>query len=160
AKSSNGGSSFGTPLPLTTSNNAVFCRVAVGPDGKIYVAYGEQASPDKFNMFLVSSSDGGASFSPQVQINSDPANAPAPLPMISVDDLGRIDAIWGADPDSTGDLDTLMYARSLDGGAHFSANVPLASGTSGTSTTGTLILPRALRHDESGRLYVQYDIGT
>ncbi len=159
ARSSNGGDSFGTPIPLTSSAMADNCRIARGPSGEVYVSVVDDDDNDgNWDFFLFKSTDGGASFpNAPTPINSIPINTFIPtFGYISVDSLGRIDAVWMADPDVSGDFDTLRYARSVNGGGAFSPDQTLDSGPSGSLDTGSGLVPSGLRHDEAGRLYVQY----
>ncbi len=156
SSSTDGGGSFSAPLPLTTTHEAIPCRVALGSNGEIYVLYSEDDDADTlFDVFLRKSTDGGLTFGSPVPVNSDPLNLDVgSIAYLAVDSLGRIDAVWTArSTGGAGDTgDTLMYARSVNGGMDFTPNIPIAGGSPVLA-----ILPQALRHDVSGRLHLQFE---
>lgn len=151
AFSSDGGVSFSASQPLTTADENQICRIAVGPDGQFYVTYSTVSSPTEVNISLRTSTDGGATFGSPVFVNGTTPEQTEAIAWIAVDDLGRIDVVWISDP-TGGDIGDIVHARSLDGGATFSPKVTLVDSTA----TNTIALPNGLRHDRSGRLYLQY----
>lgn len=162
AKSSNGGANFGAGVPLITgAADALppFNKVALDPQGNVYVVYSVDTDDnDTIEAVIQKSTDGGATFSSPARITSNTPDGTLEIFVnIDIDNLGRIDAVW-----SSGELNqnvnlplaNLVYARSLDGGATFGEPQTIVEGAN-----PEFALVRALRHDESGRLYVQYLIG-
>lgn len=152
-KSTDGGASFGGQLVLSGQpvSAAPFTKVALDPSGNIYYSLSDDLGADgSFEFVVRRSTDGGASFGAAVPVKSNPN--PIIFGNMAVDNLGRVDAVFSFDSDNTGtDLDTLVYSRSNDGGQTFSEPVDVAVGTS----PETFIIT-GLRHDDSGRLYIQF----
>ncbi|HCU24149.1 MAG TPA: hypothetical protein DF383_03950 [Deltaproteobacteria bacterium] len=143
--STDGGTSFSTPKPVSSSTTAQGCRVARGPGGEIYVSYTEASSE---NVFIVKSTDGGDHFGLPIPVSADPATFLV-LTLMAVDQLGRIDMVWvGENPDAPGNQ-AILGARSLNGGDTFSDPVPIV-------TSPDVLVATGLRHDDADRLYLQY----
>lgn len=156
SRSLDGGANFSDTIPLSTVANtaAPFTKVALDSTGAVYVAMCDDVDTNAtFEAILRKSTNEGASFSPGVTINSDGTNTNAVIANMSIDDLGRIDVVWTSDSDTSGDFDTLNYSRSVDAGASFGESEVVASGPDGSA-----VISRGIRHDESGRLYIQYII--
>lgn len=147
--SADGGDTFSTPTAVSDSAVAGFCRVARGPTGDVFVSYAVNDMGGS-GVFLQRSTDGGATFGDPLPVNSEDPNI-STIAMMAVDDLGRIDVVWTADPEAN-DMDTvLMYARSLNNGAAFSEQVPVTP-----LGVGATLAASGFRHDATGRLYLQY----
>jgi len=148
--STDGGNTFTTQTNVSqdAGNDDQFCRVALGPNGAIDVAYQEDNAGDGDILFS-SSTNGGSTFSAPVPVNAVTAGNQA-FPYMAVDELGRIDIVWADDNNAGGNLIQLGYARSLDGGQTFSNTLIVSP------TTATTVVPRGLVHDEAGRLNLQY----
>lgn len=144
--SNDGGNTLTAPVDITTSGTASLCRVALGSEGQVYVTY-----QDSEDVWFTKSVNGGVNFSLAIKVNSIPTNTTSPLPMLAVDSLGRIDVIWSADGNNDGPIESLMYARSTDGGTTFSANTAIDGGAG-----ETIVFPFGLTHDLSGRTHVQF----
>ena len=136
---------FGTVVDLGGS-----LGIGGGPNpdgllGQVWVAVDHSGGPRHGDVYMLSSvdppgadpldvmfsrsTDGGASWSPPVRVNDDPAgtNAWQWFGTMAVAPSGRIDAIWN-DTRSSGvvNLSELFYTWSTDGGATWSPNVPLS----------------------------------
>lgn len=141
-KSIDGGKTFSTPSTIATFTNPAypangvfsgnpFPSIAVDissstNQGNIYITYAgrSQNIPDRADVFLVTSKDGGSSWSEQIKLNDDNSIAEQILPSIAVADDGAVAASWY---DRRNDLTNLslldVYATvSKDGGKSFSAN--------------------------------------
>ena len=168
-KSTDGGTTWTTPLELKESLGispqegiSVFCQIALGPNNEIYLTYNETltGSTDNHYIYFTQSTNGGSSFSTPVQVSTQSLTQ-VPYTFFShfmaVDSLGRIDIIWSLDVGATtAPSDTIMYARSTDGGVSFSSNVALAGGLATIRA-----IPIGLTHDISGRVHILYlDTGT
>lgn len=152
ARSLNGGSSFeaAVDIPAPAGAGDLLCRNAIGPNGEIYLVYSEDTPADEGQVLFSASTDNGATYSDPTPVNSDSAGTQA-FGMLAVDSLGRIDVVWASDDSGGDEINALMYARSVDGGANFSDNIPLAGGGLSEGT-----VPLGIRHDESGRVHVLY----
>ncbi|HEX5033586.1 MAG TPA: sialidase family protein [bacterium] len=147
ATSTDGGQTFPTKATVPGSSASASCRVAIGPEGEVYVSY-KQGD----DVFLAKSVNGGASFQGGTTVNTTPTNEDEFLyPYMAVDSLGDIDMVWIADPDDDGDRNSLRYARSVNGGTTFSSDIEIAN-----AGAGTFIRAVGLVHDVSGRLHLSY----
>lgn len=156
SRSTDNGANFSSPVDVTSGNISgafPFPDIALDPDGNVYVAVSDD--PDatgSLKGFVLRSNDSGASFGAPVPVVTS-TNSQI-FVNIAIDDLGRVDVVWTdvADPMAT-EFPDIFYARSTDGAATFSAPQPVVESSSAFAIT------RALRHDESGRLYIQYLLG-
>ena len=122
------------PLPSTRSEfrprsaffrfwASAFPQIAVGPDGEIYIAYTGRPSDkpnDDGDIFLVSSPDGGATWSRPTVLNDDDTEHVQFFPSIDVGPDGAVHVMWGDmrdDPHQT--RYHIYYTRSEDGGETF-----------------------------------------
>jgi len=84
---------------------------------------------DPLDIYVIRSTDGGATFSAPVRVNDDPvgSNAWQWFGTLSVAPSGRLDVIWN-DTRGSGNprLSELYYAWSTDAGRTWSANVPIS----------------------------------
>ncbi len=140
-RSTDGGKTFSTPTTIAKFTNPAypangvfsgnpFPSIAVdinsANQGNIYVVYAGRSEniPDRADVFLVGSKDGGNTWSEQVKLNDDKSIAEQILPSIAVTDDGAVAASWY---DRRNDLTNLslldVYATvSKDGGKTFSPN--------------------------------------
>jgi hypothetical protein len=96
--------------------------------GTVYLVYANNNSGDGADIVFQKSTDGGATLSPPVEINASPGeDRPQWFPWVSVDTLtGRVSVFYyDQGIDTSGDLTEVSYTFSDDGGAHWSAPVPL-----------------------------------
>lgn len=106
-----------------------FPSMAVSPSNSnhVYIVYAEDTTTgdrDEGDIYLVRSTDGGATWPHRVQINSDGTTTDQFEPWIAVKSDGTIDVAWfdrRNDPNDT--LWDVYVAKSTDGGATFSTNV-------------------------------------
>lgn len=137
AKSTDGGSSFGKNSTISDCVGWDFSiqglgrasgfpsmgvDVTNGPNsGKIYVLWGDTRNGDP-DVFLISSSDGGETWSPRQRINTDePRNGKEQwFPSISVDPIdGSINIAYYDRGGQDGTKSDVMFARSVGGGKSF-----------------------------------------
>jgi hypothetical protein len=114
--SSDGGATFSTPLNLSNdSGSATSPQIALDSSGDINIVW-QDTTPGKSQILFTRSTDSGAGFSTVVNVsnNSDTESSP----QIAVDSIGNINVVW-ADIGSANFA--ILYSRSADGGATFSA---------------------------------------
>jgi putative cell wall-binding protein len=138
ARSTNGGTSWsqfstGIPMPTGSLRNP---RLAIDPAtpagvGTLYVVYQRPVGTDPSDIMLQRSTDRGATWSPAVRVNDDPAGTSSAAtftqtnPNVSVGPGGRVDVIWGDKRNSypgAGTYGDIYYASSTNGGTSFSPN--------------------------------------
>lgn len=146
AKSADGGQNFALPVPVTVTTTARLCRVAMGPEGNVYVSYS-----DNGDLWVRKSVDLGNSFQPDQKVNNDATHVSTVFHVMGVDSLGRVDFVWQADIINDGNADDLMYTRSIDEAGSFLGNLPIDG-----NGTETAVFPTGLDHDASGRAHIQY----
>jgi TolB protein len=128
--------------PETTAHSHP--SVAVDAAGVVYVAW-EDFRNDNSDIYLATSRDGGATFSPNRRVNDDSGSAPQISPSLAIGPSDQILVAWGDFRNSgvtlppphsatgeeqrwevsrTGNAD-IYFSRSLDNGGTFSANLRL-----------------------------------
>lgn len=98
--------------------------------GTVYLVYANNNSGDGADIMFQKSTDGGRTLSAPVEINASPGqDRPQWFPWITVDSsTGRVSVFYyDQGIDTSGDLTEVSYTFSDDGGAHWSAPVPLTS---------------------------------
>ena len=124
AKSTDGGATFSAAVRVSAEDTeARYPSVVVDPtdSSKIYVAwvdYGEDAAGD---IYVATSSDGGANFGTGVKVNDDTADAEQKFPCMAVNSTGAVFVVWQDGRNYESDYD-IYFAGSTDGGNSFSAN--------------------------------------
>lgn len=150
AKSTDGGVSFSSPVPVTPIFNDLtfdssyrknsFASIAVNPlNGYLYMIYADQPGTNSQLEFSVST-DGGATFSAPVPINDSP-DGQRFFPALAIDSAGNLHASWFDTRNSPNDTSFYdVYATfSTDGGQTFASNTRVTSVSSdagGTSFIG------------------------
>ena len=122
---------FGAPNPGGLLGQAwVATDHSRGPTrGNVYLLSPvDPPGPDPLDIMIARSTDGGATFSPPVRVNDDPAAAGAWqwFAAMSVAPNGRIDAVWVDTRESQKpNLGQLYHSYSVDGGQKWSPNQAL-----------------------------------
>ncbi len=134
ASSSDGGRTWSEPVVAASFNEiefrprsayfrfwaSAFPQLASGPEGEIYVTYTARPSDkpnDDGDIFLVSSFDGGATWSRPKVVNDDDTEHVQFFPSVDVDPAGAVHIMWGDmrdDPHQT--RYHIYYTRSEDQG--------------------------------------------
>lgn len=138
SRSTNGGMSFSTAIPLSARGLNQSSQPATGPDGEVYVTWVDMVSE---SLLLRRSADGGQSFGPERVIT---ARSPigssqgcpgrslkgdiraSRRPAIAVDrsqgpHRGNVYVAFASDPDGLGpDVADIFLTRSIDGGSTWS----------------------------------------
>lgn len=154
ARSTDGGETFSAPINLSnTPAGAGKGRLterrwhngshdlAVGPEGRIFVAWTEYEGP----LRVTRSTDGGRSFSAPTHVAGSDAD-PVRGPTLAIDTSGTVHLAWAVGGDPAADI---HYARSGDGGRSFSSPAEVAA-SDRHADAPTLATGRA------GRLYLAY----
>ncbi len=153
-RSTNGGETFGAYVLATpyifgpgticygryTVKNCIRCdympRMAADNSytstrGNVYIVYAANpnSGPDKANVYLVRSTDYGATWSAPLKVNDDNTNSDQWMPAVSVDKNGRVIVTWyDSRIDPTNNVMTEMYsAISTNGGVSFLPNQPVSN---------------------------------
>jgi len=134
ARSTDGGVTYGAPI-LAASFNEIgfrprnaffrywgsqFPQIASGPEGEVYISWVARPAGnvvDDGDVFLVSSMDGGQTWSRAQRLNGDEGNALQFFSSVTVDPTGVVHAMWGDmrdDPSQT--RYGIYYTRSEDKG--------------------------------------------
>ncbi|CAN5246034.1 hypothetical protein BH20VER2_BH20VER2_18820 [soil metagenome] len=131
ARSTDGGSSFSTPLNLSNSkagdgkgridaerwdNGSL--DLALAPDGTVLAAWSSYEGA----LWISRSTDGGATFSKPLHVAGDD-RTPARGPALAVGEGSSVYLAWAVGEDTRGDV---HFARSEDGGISFSAPLVVA----------------------------------
>jgi hypothetical protein len=96
--------------------------------GNVYVLGSVSRSPDPLDVMFTRSTNGGATWSAPVRVNSDPPGNGASqwFGTMSVAPNGRIDAAWNdTRGDPAGILSEVYYAYSMDAGTTWSGGIPV-----------------------------------
>ena len=151
--------------------------LAVGPNGTVYLTwdYSPNSSLDQigcasggscyfvagdYNILLVRSSDGGRNWSDPVPVSAGYPNGGAPCGPLLVAPDGAVDVLYEGYRVTVVNSTHLLgpglnyFARSTDGGASFSAPVPVSNLTFPTTDWW---INGALSQDASGTLYATFD---
>ncbi|HEQ79236.1 MAG TPA: hypothetical protein ENN76_03105, partial [Euryarchaeota archaeon] len=124
AMSSNGGASFFSGVQVSDSldNARDSPDIAVGGNGYVYIVwydnrnyFGPPPGSD-FDIYFSRSTNGGATFSPNVRIEDNPEGLDSYSPKVASDDAGRVYVVW--DQNSQ-----IMFSKSNDGGVTFSKDL-------------------------------------
>ncbi len=128
-------------------------KVAVAPNGNVYVCWANERARWKGNIRFARSTDGGKTFSPSITINSDAEQAPAghAFQSVAVDRKGRIYVAWIDERNKKeGDRGAQIWMSvSDDEGKTFSRDRKILSDVCECCRTNIQI-------DSAGRLFLAY----
>jgi hypothetical protein len=146
-------SEFAAPVQVSDGTWRIDACPIAGPAlgehaGTLYAVWMDGRFDDgtfsRTDIWLAASTDGGASFGPNVRVNATEGGYNG-QPAFAVDGEGRLHVAWTAE---TAEGEAILYSASADGGQTFAAPVPTV-----TSTAGRLGNP-VLAVGEAGRLYL------
>jgi hypothetical protein len=151
-KSVDGDNTFSPNVQVNddTGTAAQCCAsLAVGADGRIYVVW-RDARNGHSDIYFARSDDGGATFSPNVQVNDDTGTDNQEHPSIALAPNGTIYIAW----QDRRNLDTegahIYLAKSTDGGLSFGPNVKVSDHLGAVSDGPSLAV------DPNGIIYIAW----
>ncbi|HKS39389.1 MAG TPA: sialidase family protein [Blastocatellia bacterium] len=128
-------------------------KIAVAPNGDVYVCWANERARWKGNIRFARSTDGGKSFSPSITINSDAEGEPTghAFQSVAVDKTGRVYVAWIDERNKkAGDRGAEIWmSQSIDGGKTFSSDHKIISDVCECCRTNIQI-------DSAGRLFLAY----
>lgn len=165
SKSDNRGDSFHFPIRLDTrpgTYNAYEPALAEDKRGTIYCAFRDSSSGSQ-HIYIVRSTDGGASFNRPVQVDFNGGSNPQ-FPSLAVDQYGFLYCTWGAWRDSSSSYSNIYISKSTDGGITFSSAVMVDStdslrmGISSIDTDSSRNVYICWRDNRMGGTRMQYHV--
>jgi hypothetical protein len=120
--STDGGVSFGADVRVNddnTTEDQYHPKAAGGESGEVLVVWEDRRIPYEEYVFFAKSTDSGASFEPNVQVN-DETTSRGWSPSVAVSSSGEVHVTWWDKRRSSWDV---YYAMSGDGGTSFSENL-------------------------------------
>ena len=126
ATSLNGGASFGSPVQVnkTTGKSGWGPAVAVDGLGNLFVAYSDTTTDGEGDLYVATSSNGGGSFTHTLAADSNYRNQD--YPKMFVDGNNNLHLLWNDNRDNKS-YGSVYYARSINGGTSYEANVSIDS---------------------------------
>jgi hypothetical protein len=110
-RSTDGGATFSADTTIwTTTNDAIDIQGAVGPQGQIYLFWGQEVGTT-CDILFTASVDGAQTFSTPVQLSNDGGCNVNPTPLVDAD--GNLDIAW------QGSGNSIFFTRSTDRGQTF-----------------------------------------
>ena len=127
SRSTDGGSTFSTPLNVSNNTSATVeaPHIATDQAGNIYVGWEDWVSSTNSSAQFSRSVNGGATFSTPTAISNGTA---ASAPRIAIDPTGAIDFAWS---DNSAGYASVFFSRSTDQGNTFSTPVNISNNPSG-----------------------------
>lgn len=153
------GKSFSDPVRVgdregdATVRNENPPKIAIAPNGNVYVCWANERARWKGDIRFARSTDGGKSFSASITINSDAEKEPTghAFQSVAVDRTGRIYVAWIDERNKkAGDRGAEIWmSQSTDGGKTFSSDHKIISDVCECCRTNIQI-------DSAGRLFLAY----
>lgn len=120
AKSTDGGASFGTPVNVTTPSYLWSASIASDAGGRVYLAYGGQATSGAAFSVSVYRSDDGITWSAPAVVSS--SLYTSFFPALYADTTGNVHISWFS---SEGSDYAMRYGQSSDRGVTWSGGIPI-----------------------------------
>ncbi len=153
AKSTDGGSSFGQSVRVDdgpAGSTQLNPRMTVDASGAVYAVWQDSRSGN-WDIYFSKSTDGGVSFSrPNVKV-SDEEHFAKFWPGVAVDSEGSIYVVW-QDARNGYDNYDIYFARSVDGGQTFGANVRVGDSDPNRSVQSH----PSIAVDSGGNIYIAW----
>jgi hypothetical protein len=128
SRSTDGGATFLAPLKLdsTPMLKGWYPTLLCTQGGNIYVCW-QESIPGTWHLYLTRSTDGGQTFGPRVQVESNGGWAPQ-LPSLAVDSHDNLSCTWVGYPNpANGYYSSVYLARSTDHGLSFGPSIDVDS---------------------------------
>jgi hypothetical protein len=126
AKSTNGGASFGSNVKVSDGANYQYkSAIGVGPSGNVYVAWTDFRSDASGDVYFARSTDGGATFSTNIRVNTTTTAAQV-YPELAIDADETIYVVWLDARRSAENANDIYMARSTDLGVSFDPGVRMS----------------------------------
>jgi len=154
-KSVDGGTSFETPVVLTTNNLSVYPCIGVYGDN-VYIFYANAASYPLVDYYFVRSIDNGSTFSSALKINDAPCLGAIEFDEVctmQVDQSGNIYLAWIDGRRAAGNGD-IFFTKSTNQGQSFSANV-MVNDINQAGADAVQYIP-SMTLDGTGTIYVSF----
>ena len=117
--------SFGNPISINHTDKRVSNAAAlIDDDGRIYIGWTREEG-DKNNIYIVTSSDDGKTFSDKARVNGD-ADMPSGInhaPSMSIGAKGELYIAWITESSGNGSASNIKFSRSVDGGKTFEPSI-------------------------------------
>jgi len=157
-KSTNGGSTFTTPVLVNDSSavpQQIYPSCAVGSSGQyVYIAWQDWRNPQfDSDIYFARSTDGGASFLPSTRVNDDSILADQWYPVVACDNSGQNIYVAWADPRDSLHGRDVYFSRSTDYGQTFEVNYPVND----TGVSGNSIQRNPSIFWQNGIIYLAWD---
>src|SRR3989449_23859 len=118
--------------------------IAAGTNGVVYLAFaGWSGSTTGDDIDFTMSSDGGRSWSPPIRVNDDAAGAAQAEPSLALDPANNIYIVW---TDARSGNNDVYFAKSINGGQTFSANLRVNDVTTNSQSEPDLAVDPANPH--------------
>src|SRR5437879_222922 len=118
--------------------------IAAGTNGVVYLAFaGWSGSTTGDDIDFTMSSDGGRSWSPPIRVNDDAAGAAQAEPSLALDPANNIYIVW---TDARSGNNDVYFAKSVNGGQTFSANLRVNDVTTNSQSEPDLAVDPANPH--------------
>jgi len=120
--------------------------------GVLYaVWYDNRINPSASHIYFSKSTDGGATFGPNVKVDDDLTPTNHEYPCLALDPQGNIDVVWDDYRDGTNSGYDVYFSKSTNGGASFGPNVKINhDGTKYDQTTSSIAV------GSDGTIYVTW----
>src|SRR5262245_24458216 len=153
-RSTDGGASFGLPRNISNAPVHAHCAsLTVGPSGRILVSFESRKQPPpadhRHNSDVVQSTDGGANFTPAVDVSNSPVWALSDYPWSVEGPDGTI--VTGYEDNAEGGELSAVVQMSKNGGSSFGPRHVIDPIPSGTQTEVVTLF------DTDGTLYVAWE---
>jgi hypothetical protein len=154
AKSTDGGQSFNSPVKVNDGADWQYkSSLKVGPSGAIYVTWTDRRNSGISDIYFAKSTDGGATFSANVRVNSYTDYSQG-YPELTLDDAENIYVVWNDGRRYwTEGYNDIYFAKSTDKGGNFTGDFRVNDAD--ISNTIQYLYP-SLSVTGGGRIYVSW----
>lgn len=138
SKSVDGGATWSPAVNISnTSSGSDSPSMAINSSGGIHVVWHDYIGGND-ETFYSGSSDGGTTWSPVINVSNN--YGPSYNPAVAVDSGGNVHAVWN---DQASGFTQIVYSKSTDGGATWSAITDISKSSRGTSESPEIAVDSA-----------------